>query len=119
MACQHFYVQDSLKILSRSFLGLVFSFFICYNIYDERTGCAGFKFIGHGYRQPLSSRVSNPWSTIWRSKVGGVMTMMKCPLRVSLAKVCRLGLIKDGKCGASKLRADRIKMALKWTGTKG
>ena len=42
------------------------------------------------------------------------MTLMKCPLRVSLAKVCRLGLIKDGKLGATQLRAERIKTALKW-----
>lgn len=41
--------------------------------------------------------------------------MMKCPLSVSVCKVCRLGLIIDGKCGASKQRAERIKAALKWT----
>lgn len=47
------------------------------------------------------------------------MTMMKSPLRVSLAKVCRLGLIVDGKMGMNgelgKNRAACIKLALKYT----
>lgn len=30
-------------------------------------------------------------------------------------QVARLGLIKDGKCGATIQRAERIKAALKWT----
>jgi len=44
------------------------------------------------------------------------MTMMTKQLRVSVCRICRLGLIKDGKMGTSQARADRIKTALNYTG---
>ena len=43
-------------------------------------------------------------------------TMMRPKLRVSISKVCRLGLIKDGKMGASVQRAERIKKCLALVG---
>lgn len=45
------------------------------------------------------------------------MTIMVKALRVSVCRICRLGLIKDGKCGATQARAERIKLAMKWTRT--
>lgn len=36
-------------------------------------------------------------------------------MTIEVYKVARLGLIKDGKCGATIQRAERIKAALKWT----
>ena len=34
-------------------------------------------------------------------------------------KVVKLGLIKDGKCGATVERAERIKRCLKWIAIQG
>lgn len=36
-------------------------------------------------------------------------------MTIAVYKVARLGLIKDGKLGATIQRAERIKAALKWT----
>lgn len=36
-------------------------------------------------------------------------------MQIAVYKIARLGLIKDGKCGATIQRAERIKAALKWT----
>lgn len=46
--------------------------------------------------------------------------MMSKPLSVAVCRICRLGLIKDGRCGATPARAERIKAALRATegGTK-
>lgn len=43
------------------------------------------------------------------------MTLMIKPLTVSVCRICRLGLIKDGKCGATQARSDRIKAAIRAT----
>ena len=66
---------------------------------------------------------SQEWSCgVWavRSKSGGVMTIMANPLKVSICKVCKLGLLVDGKMGINgelgKNRAACIKLALKYTG---
>jgi len=42
-------------------------------------------------------------------------TTMTGELKVSIAKIARLGLVKDWKMGANQERAERIKAALKWT----
>lgn len=47
-------------------------------------------------------------------------TLMTRSLKVSISKICTLGLIKDGKMGMNgelgKNRAACIKLALKYTG---
>ena len=46
------------------------------------------------------------------------MNATMAPLQVPIAKVCRLGLIKDGKLGATKERAERIKKCLALVASK-
>lgn len=38
---------------------------------------------------------------------------------MSIYKYAKLGLIKDGKCGATQQRADRIKRCLAWIKIQG
>ena len=42
------------------------------------------------------------------------MKLMEKELRVSVCKIAQAGLIKDGKMGASKERAERIKKICAW-----
>ena len=44
------------------------------------------------------------------------VVLMRKRLKVSVCKVARLSLISDGRMGATKERAERIKLALTWRG---